>query len=99
MIEVYNKKKKRIGFIKGNKIFDKKQRLIGYLDGNIVNPAFGEIIIPRNLKKSEFINFSSSVLMNIQPGKYKVFFDLKRELMTWFSEKGNTPCLVEIEIV
>ena len=68
-------------------------------EGNVVNPAFGEIVIPRNLEKSDAINFNASILMDIKPGIYKVFFDLKRELMTWFSEKGNSPFIVDIEIL
>ena len=45
MIEVFNKKKKRIGFIKGRKYFDKKNRLIGYLEGNFVKSKSGHILL------------------------------------------------------
>jgi hypothetical protein len=31
-------------------------------------------------------------------GKYKLFFDVKREMITWFSERGGTPAVVDVEI-
>jgi len=36
MLEVYNKKHKKIGYIDGKKYFDKKKRNMGFLDGNMV---------------------------------------------------------------
>ena len=45
MIEIFNKKKKRIGFIKEKKYFDKKNRLIGYLEGNVVKNKSGHILL------------------------------------------------------
>lgn len=45
MIEVFNKKKKRIGFIEGRKYFDKKHRLIGYLEGNVIKNQKGRPLL------------------------------------------------------
>ena len=45
MIEVLNKKKKRIGFIEGKKFFNKKHELIGYLEGNIVKNNNGHNLL------------------------------------------------------
>ena len=45
MIEVLNKKNKRIGFIEGTKFFDKKHKLIGYLEGNVVKTKIGNILL------------------------------------------------------
>ena len=54
MIEVYNKKKKRIGFIKGRKYFDKKHRLIGYLEGNVVKNENGHILLKLDIHDDIF---------------------------------------------
>ena len=45
MIEVLNKKKRRIGFIEGRKFFNKKHKLIGYLEGNAVKTKIGNILL------------------------------------------------------
>jgi len=41
MIEVYNKKHKKIGYIDGKNYFDKKNKKIGSLEGNVVKNKNG----------------------------------------------------------
>ncbi|MHA1669385.1 MAG: hypothetical protein ACTSV5_02280 [Promethearchaeota archaeon] len=41
MLEVYNKKHKKIGYIDGKKYLDKKERRIGFLNGNLVENKNG----------------------------------------------------------
>ncbi len=68
------------------------------LEDKIIDDAYGEIVIPHNIKIGESIDFKAEIPIKMGPGYYKLFFDLKRELITWFSEKGNKPWLETIEV-
>ncbi len=45
MIEIINKKKKKVGFIERGKYFDKKHQLVGYLDKNTVKAKNGHTLL------------------------------------------------------
>jgi len=68
------------------------------LEDKIIDDSYAEIVIPNNIKVGESIVFNAEVPIKMSPGHYKLFFDLKRELITWFSEKGNKPWLETIEV-
>ena len=70
------------------------------MDEDEIDPGFGEILIPEDVKQNTSFSFSNSISSrNLKPGKYKLFIGLKRELMTWFFEKGQKPEIVEINII
>jgi len=69
------------------------------LNNKIINDAFDELKIPKDLDIGESIVFNATIKNNLRKGKYRLFFDLKREIITWFSEKGSSPFLIDIEIV
>jgi len=72
-------------------------KLLDY-SGNITDSVFGEITIPENIMKGKSLKFEHQLKLGLSPGKYKLFFDLKREYITWFSEKGTKPVVIDIEI-
>jgi hypothetical protein len=45
MIEILNRKKKRIGFIEGKNFYNKKHKKIGYIEGNIVKNNNGHNLL------------------------------------------------------
>jgi len=68
------------------------------IEDKIIDNAYDEIVIPHDIKIGESIDFKAEIPIKMGPGHYKLFFDLKRELVTWFSEKGNKPWLETIEV-
>jgi hypothetical protein len=81
MIEVYNKKGKKIGYIKGKEYFDKKNRLIGYLEGSDVKTKSGNILL--KLNKHDDIYFGNEqvgYLLNSQVYlREKPIFEFSKE--------------------
>ncbi len=70
------------------------------LDENVIDSGFGEILIPEDIKKGQTYSFKTSINSEkLSPGKYKLFIGLKRELMTWFFEKGEKASIKDITIV
>jgi len=70
------------------------------LDENVIDPGFGEILIPEDIKKGQTYSFKTSINSEkLSLGKYKLFIGLKRELMTWFFEKGEKASIKDITIV
>jgi len=67
-------------------------------DGNMLDEGYGEFSIPRNLPIGSEIEFATTIKAPQHPGRYKILFDLKRELITWFSERGTTPFTLDIEV-
>lgn len=58
-----------------------------------------EIFIPQpTVEKEAEVCFQAEYKLRIKRGAYKLFFDIKRELVTWFHEHGSTPCVLDIEI-
>lgn len=45
MIEIYNKKKKKVGYIEGDKYYNKKHKLIGYLEGDVIKNKEGRKLL------------------------------------------------------
>jgi|GEM_PF-456294 len=66
--------------------------------GSLLNPALGEIVIPKDVAVGETFAFRTELSLTLPPGKYRLFFDLKRELITWFHEKGSVPAVIPVEI-
>jgi SAM-dependent methyltransferase len=65
-----------------------------------IDHNFGQITIPQNIKKGGYFQFSVDYqLPTLNPGRYKLFFDIKRELMYWFADKGEKPFVIDIEII
>lgn len=68
-------------------------------DGNTINPNFKSVTIPDFIKEGRSKNFETNFLLDINPGKYQLLFDLKRELICWFNKKGNPPFICDIEVI
>jgi len=70
------------------------------MKGNIIDDGFDEITIPENIKTGKRFSFSTVFKPSkLKRGNFKLFFDLKREYVTWFSEKGESPCVLEISVI
>lgn len=68
-------------------------------EGAELDGGFGEIIIPEEIPVGKSFEFSAQLSINLKPGKYQLYFDLKKELVTWFNEKGQTPAIVPLEVL
>ena len=95
MIEVFNKKKKRVGYIKGRKYFDKKHRLIGFLEGNIVKNKNGHPLLKLDNHDDIFSGkeqvgfiYNSQVCFREKP--IFEFSEETREIHTLDGKKGLT---------
>ena len=42
--------------------------------------------------------YQAECKLGVKKGRYRLFFDLKRELVTWFHEHGCTPCVLDVEV-
>ena len=67
-------------------------------DGNLLDMNFFDNPLPGDVKKGETVSFKVTMDVPSQPGHYQLFFDLKRELITWFSDRGSAPLAVDIQI-
>ncbi len=109
MIEILNKKNKRIGFIEGVKCFNKKHKLIGYLEGNELKSNNGFVILKLDKHNDLFINndqvgfiYNSEIYIREQP-VFKVLKE-KREIYTLDRKKvlklkGNHEKIDDIDFV
>lgn len=67
-------------------------------EGNMLDEGFGDIVIPENIPARKELSFSASLPVNTPPGKYRLFFGLKRELITWFPENTSAQVTLDIEV-
>lgn len=109
MIEILNKKNKRIGFIEGEKCFNKKHKLIGYLDGNELKNKEGNVILKLDKHDDIFMGndqvgfiYNSEIYFREQP----VFEVLKEKREIYTSDrkkvlklKGNHEKVDDIDFV
>ena len=65
-------------------------------DGNLINMDFFDSPLPEDVKQGESASFTVTMFFLLQPGNYQLFFDLKRELITWFSDRGSEPLIIDI---
>lgn len=75
---------------------------IKLLDRNHValNHNFGEILIPQDIKKGESLTFTAKFSSSdFKPGEYKLFFDIKKEHITWFADQGEKPAIFDITVL
>jgi len=72
-------------------------KLLKY-DGAVSDHFFSEIVIPEHVDVNKSQRFNGELILNLAPGKYKLFFDLKKERVLGFSDQGNEPCIIDIEI-
>ena len=59
MLEVYNNKHKKIGYIDGKKYLDKKKRKTGFLEGNMVKNKNGFPLMKLD-EHNDILNFNNS---------------------------------------
>jgi len=59
MLEVYNNKHKKIGYIDGKKYFDKKKRKMGFIEGNMVKNKNGFPLMKLD-KHNDILNYNDS---------------------------------------
>ncbi len=50
---------------------------------------FASIVLPQKIQTGETLTFRAAVAAPDRPGNWILRFDLKKELVFWFSEKGN----------
>ncbi len=87
MIEIINKKKKKVGLIEGGKYFDKKHRLVGYLDENTVKSKNGHTLLQLDehddiWAKKEQVGFILNSKIYFREEPTFEFSEEKRELYT-----------------
>ena len=70
--------------------------LDGY--GNLLDMNFFDSPLPQNVKRGESVSFDIALDVPAQPGHYQLMFDLKRELITWFSDRGSAPVTIDIRL-
>ncbi|MBN2244396.1 MAG: hypothetical protein JW755_00980 [Candidatus Aminicenantes bacterium] len=56
------------------------------------------ILIPDEVFPGDFIEFKTNLTAPDKKGRWILKFDLKKELIFWFSEKGNAVSEVFIEV-
>jgi len=66
--------------------------------GKFIDEEFSDIKIPKKIKSGDNLDFETKLNIDLESGKYKLFFGLKRELLTWFYEKGDKPFILDIEV-
>lgn len=108
MIEIFNKNKKRIGFIENGKFFDKKHKLIGYLEENEVKDKTGNTVLKLDKHNDIFIGndqigfiYNSKIFFREQP-VFEVLKE-KREIYTsdgkqFLSLAGNIEKIDNIDL-
>ena len=106
MIEILNKKNKRIGFIEGEKCFNKKHKLIGYLEGNELKSKNGFVILKLDEHNDLFVRndqvgfiYNSEIYIREQP-----VFEVSKEIYTLDQKKvlklkGNHEKVDDIDFV
>jgi SAM-dependent methyltransferase len=67
--------------------------------GGRLDQNFADFTLLRPVKKSESLHFTVRLPLDLAPGSYRLLFDLKRELVTWFAEQGNEPRIESIKIL
>lgn len=67
-------------------------------NGNVLDHYFSEIVIPRHIKINDSLQFVSVLPLDLDKGKYKLFFDLKKERVLGYSDRGNPGFYLEIEM-
>ena len=63
----------------------------------MVNRDYATIVQPGELPPGKMLNFPATIKAPEQKGKWILKFELKKELVFWFSEKGDAATDVEIE--
>jgi SAM-dependent methyltransferase len=67
-------------------------------DGREIDPGYCDFTLPGDVRRGERLSFAARIKAPPAPGRYRFLFDMKKELITWFSEKGSQPCLVDIAV-
>lgn len=67
--------------------------------GGVLDPGLGDIAIPGEVVVGQTLSFRAELPLCLKPGRYRLFFDLKREMVTWFHEKGSRPAIVPLHVV
>jgi SAM-dependent methyltransferase len=67
--------------------------------GNLVERDFATILLPQEIKPGETLTFRASIEAPGRPGSWILRFDLKKEMVFWFSEKGNAVFDLPFDVV
>ena len=67
------------------------------LNGELVNRDFYTLLLPSKVKPGDILKFHSSI-PSPERGEWILKFDLKKELVFWFSEKGNSQEELRIKV-
>lgn len=65
----------------------------------IIDENYCDHALPRNVGRGETLRFSFPIRAPQTPGEYRLLFDLKKELITWFFEKGSQTCQVALRVL
>ena len=66
--------------------------------GELIDQNHADLAIPQPVAAGRELMFQADLPLRLRRGKYKLLFDLKRELITWFAPHGNQPVNVDVEI-
>ena len=97
MIEVFNKKKKKVGYIEGIKYYNRKHKLIGYLEGDAIKNKEGCNIL--RLDKHDDILFNNEQVGFILNSKIyfreNPIFEFSREKRELHTSDGKQQLIIE----
>jgi len=69
------------------------------LQNKLIDRDFGTIVFPREVYPGETLHFTSTITPPQEKGDWILRFDLKKELVFWFSEKGNPATDLTIKVI
>jgi len=75
----------------GIKLFNAKKEL--------VERDFLTLVLPRGIAPGETLVFSAHITAPSKKGSWILEFDLKKELVVWFSQKGNKTFDLKLEVI
>jgi SAM-dependent methyltransferase len=70
-----------------------------YPDNQLINRDFATIVLPDEVLPGKTLRFPATIKTPEEKGKWIMKFELKKELVFWFSEKGDTATDVKIEVL
>jgi hypothetical protein len=68
-------------------------------DNQLVNRDYATIVLPEEVLSGKNLRFPATIKTPEEKGKWVLKFELKKELVFWFTEKGDGATEVEIEVL
>ena len=97
MIEIYNKKKKKVGYFEGDKYYNKKHKLIGSLEGDVIKNKEGRKLLRLDKHDDILVNkeqvgfiFNSKIYFREKP-----IFEFSKEKGELHTSDGKHQLILE----